>query len=393
MNGKSKNAKKCVSVLLAVLMVFSCLPVFAFAQDANVQNGDIIQFGNYPQDLVTDSKLVQELEKAPKEWKSYNYYYQRYEGSGTAEDPITPAMGKASDHMQYADFSYNGKNYRGVNFVRSGIGSFSGGGHVPNTDMYPDQKYKRNQVYYFEYMPIQWVVVDEEQGIVISKNTLDQQNYRDSYVKSNYYYTDSTLKKYANDYSESHLRTWLNHDFLTTAFTTSQSAMIAENEYALDEYFFIGQCYMPLDESVCDKITVPTCGEFFDYNILSTVATDYANVQGSNGEALATRTVYDVIVDDGCHYLAITDRDNADGAQAMPSVKTVTGINPMMKLTSLQNNTEMELFETDAAKCSCFFHKTQHSNNTVVNFFVDLIKSIFVTFSINQYCDCGLRHY
>lgn len=391
MNGKTKTAKKCFSLLLSLLMVLACLPVFSSAQETKIQNGDTIQFGNYPQDLVTDSKLVQELEKAPKEWKSYNYCYYEYEGSGTSEDPFIPIIGEPSDAMQYADFSYNGKNYRGVNFVRSGF--LTGAVHLPDVDIYPHQD-KRNQVYYFEYTPIQWLVVDAEQGIVISKNTLDQQNYRNSYVESDEnYYTDSTLKKYANDYSESQLRTWLNHDFLTTAFTDRQSAVIAANEYDLDEYFFIGDCFMPLDESVCDKITVPTCGEFFDYNILSTVATDYANVQGSNGESLATRTVYDIIVDNGCHYLAITDRDNADGAQAMPSVKTVTGINPMMKLTSLQNNTETDLFETDAAKCSCFFHKTQHSNNTVVNFFVDLIKSIFVTFSINQYCDCGLKHY
>ena len=391
MNGKTKTAKKCFSLLLSVLMVLACLPVFSSAQETKIQNGDTILFGNYPQNLVTDSTLVQELEKAPKEWKSYNYCYYEYEGSGTSEDPFIPIIGEPSDAMQYADFSYNGKNYRGVNFVRSGF--LTSAVHLPDVDIYPHQD-KRNQVYYFEYTPIQWLVVDAEQGIVISKNTLDQQNYRNSYVESDEnYYTDSTLKKYANDYSESQLRTWLNHDFLATAFTDRQCAMIEANEYALDEYFFIGDCFMPLDESVCDKITVPTCGEFFDYNILSTVATDYANVQGSNGDSLATRTVYDVIVDDGCHYLAITDRDNADGAQAMPSVKTVTGINPMMKLTSLQNNTEMELFETDAAKCSCFFHKTQHSNNTVVNFFVDLIKSIFVTFSINQYCDCGLRHY
>ena len=105
--------KKFLSLMLAVVMVFSVAP-FTMAQTTEAteyQVGDIIQFGLYPQTEITDTALIYKLNDLAPEWEdwtSYGYY------SGTGNYGTM----RRGDWMRYTDISFNDSKYRAVKFTQ-----------------------------------------------------------------------------------------------------------------------------------------------------------------------------------------------------------------------------------------------------------------------------------
>ncbi len=385
--------KKFLIFLISVIILLQG-SIIAFAEGNTIKNGDIIEFGNYPQTVVTDNKLVQELDKVQKEWKSYNYCYSKLVPSDKEDvDFEVVKDDHPSDYMQYSDFSYNGVNYRGVNFVCPS--AISSSMHWPDDEIYPDLTHGEfNGIYYFKYEPISWIVVDAENGIVVSQKALDQQEFNKSYYfdsETDYYYSDNSETNYANDYSESTLRKWLNNDFLSTAFTAQQKEIIAEKEYILDEYHFMLESYWPTGVIVNDKISIASSSELREYAFSPVAATDYAAIQGSQTKLLLTRTVFDKIIDEGGNAEAIR-MDNFKG-HSMSFVGNVGGcVVPVMKLKNLTNDNSMNIYNS-GKHCGCVCHNLHHSNNFFGEFIYKIIRTFWDWFSTSKYCDCGLRHY
>lgn len=377
--------KKLISVLLVVSMLMS-FSVIAFAENSTVKNGDIIFFGNYPQTLVTDNSLIKKLDKAPKKWVSYEHYYHYTNEEGKA----ISGNKKITDNMQYADFSYEGINYRGVNFVRPSM--LISGDHFPNEDLYPRLDWT-NEVYYFKYEPISWIVVDAENRVVVSQKALDQQEFNKTY-----YYDESNKKCYKNEsmsytadnYTVSDLREWLNNDFIDSAFTFTQKKKILTNTYELDEYYTFTDGYYSKNIFVEDYVAIPSSREFkkFGFNPIS--MTDYAYIQGSGGQSVTTRTIYESGFADKSSIEAIS-ADTFAESYILP-INNANSIVPMMKLSSLSNNTDMPLFE-NGSKCSCLCHNLEHEDNFFAEFIRNFIFELWSIFSIKQYCKCDLRHY
>lgn len=185
--------------------------------------GDSIFFGTFPQSEVTDTKLMGKLADAQKNWKSAGYY----SGTGSWDD------GKmtASDYMQYADFIYDNAGYRAIQFTKYRP-SQSGGVASPTSGN--GSGYATDFIYYFKFEPIEWIVLDPANGLVMSKKLLDAQAYQNLVKKNDgKYYTGSS---YANNYEKSSLRAYLNGAFYNAAFSTTQQSSIVETSYSYASY-------------------------------------------------------------------------------------------------------------------------------------------------------------
>lgn len=231
MKTKRKNIfKSLLALTLALIMVLGVAPISElagvdwaslFAPKAEAEGktykvGDIIEFGSYPQSKVTDSSLVSALNKASKKWVSYGYY----SGDGSYGSM------KPGNWMEYADFTYNGTKYRAVTFSQYRpywtIDASSSGNSYQD-----DNGYTTNNVYYFKYEPLKWRVLDPSTGLVLCESVIDSRAYSNTiYSDNSSCWNDAEHTHYANDYTTSSIRAWLNDDFYNTAFSPSQKASI-----------------------------------------------------------------------------------------------------------------------------------------------------------------------
>lgn len=195
----------------------------------NEKVGDIIEFGSYPQSLVTDSATIAALDGISKNWVSYGYY----SGTGNFGD----GQMKPSDYMKYADISYGLDKYRAVIF--SSYRPRYTGFELNNNSVYNEYQssngYQMGNVYYFKYETLSWVVLDPTEGFVICENVIDSQAYQNYIYYNNNnngngwddYYNSTECTHYAADWPTCSLREWLNKEFYNTAFTSSQKSQIA----------------------------------------------------------------------------------------------------------------------------------------------------------------------
>lgn len=220
--------KKILALFCVIVLTASCCIGTAYAdtdkcEEAPVHSkGDIVTLGTYPQTLVGDSKLISELDKAEKSWKSYGYTY----GNGNS------LYAKSSDYMKFCDFEYDSQEYRAVTFEKYRPNIIGGSQNESNSNQ-DDNGYDTGKVYYFRFEPIEWYVIDPENGVLISKDILDAQPFVNGYYNKKSegsvfgdYYTDSECTHYANDYSVSSLRNWLNEDFYSLTFDEEEQSKI-----------------------------------------------------------------------------------------------------------------------------------------------------------------------
>lgn len=263
--------KKAISLILSIVMMLSITAGLDFVVYATTyNNGDIIELGCYPQSVVTDSNLIENLNSQKLWWSSYDYY------SGTG---IVGNMTK-SDYMQYVDLEFAGAKYRGVKFSeyrpnKTYLKSASTASSQDNNGYYI------NEIYWFKYEPIEWQIVDVAKGELISVKAIDSQPISDKQYsetievqgkKTTHYYMDFPYSTYANNYAFSSLRTWLKSNLLITVFNRCErSNMLTE----IPNWQYDSN----------DKITLPYGIEWSTYTevtdeIRKATGTDYAKCQG-----------------------------------------------------------------------------------------------------------------
>ncbi len=215
-----KKARKILSLVLAALIVFTCIPFSVTAEgEVTYKVGDIIEYGNYPQSRVTDEALIAELDGAAKDWQSLNYY----SGTGSHDGKMTP-----SDYMKYADIEYNDARYRAIHFTKYRPYLTREAASTSTTYTFQHNNgYYINTTYYFKFEPLKWRVLDPDTGFIMCESIIDSQAYQNTiYQGSGEHYHDSTQSVYTNDYAQSSIRKWLNNDFYNVAFSSSQKANI-----------------------------------------------------------------------------------------------------------------------------------------------------------------------
>ena len=345
--------KRAISLFLAVIMLLSIVPFSAFATKSaksTYSEGDIIEFGSYPQMEVTNNYVLNSLNNLSLNWKSYGYYSS--DGDG---DFIK------GDWMKYADVTYNGNKYRAVKFTKyrpTDTGSealdygYEDGNWYTNQD---ENGYYADEVYWFLYEPLEWVVHDPETGLVRCKTVIDNQPFSNTLFDNSTpymtaaerekikYYKDNEHTMAANDYYESDIRKWLNADFYNTAFSDEEKNYI--NNTTVYTLASNNTTTAPCKEST-DKIFLydgeETSSDFYasqehallDYYIYKGT-TDYAKAQG----------VSTSMDEDFAYFYWLRSPSRSGEAQAFCSYKgntgltvnSVSGVCPAMHLNKITN--------------------------------------------------------
>jgi hypothetical protein len=125
--------------------------------------------------------------------------------------------------MWYIDIENSGNEYRGVYFT-SYRPEYTATTSSTSKSYQDDNGYTTSSVYWFKYEPITWRVLDVQSSsaFLMADLVLDSQDYH--YSLDNRTIGRSTV--YANNYKESHIRSWLNDTFYNTAFTAEEKARI-----------------------------------------------------------------------------------------------------------------------------------------------------------------------
>ncbi len=285
-----RTAKRILSTLLIVVMLIGVAPMggIDFAPKAKAMDlssykvGDLIEFGSYPQSEVKDSDLIAKIESAGASisWVDYNYY------AGTG-DWCDGNMKPVKDMMLYKDIPYGGSKYRAVkiNQYRPGCTEATSSTVTSCQDF---NGYYINNVYYFNYEPLKWRVLDASSGLVVCDSAIDSQPYNNFVLYADYeYWGDSNKTHFASNWENSSLRAWLNNEFYNTAFSEMQQDRIKEltreNKSTYDSKYD--------SNSTSDKITLLSYDEasnrsygFSSANSNDTArrrkGTDYAKCQG-----------------------------------------------------------------------------------------------------------------
>ncbi len=125
--------------------------------------------------------------------------------------------------MWYIDIENSGNEYRGVYFT-SYRPDYTATTSSTSNSYQDDNGYTTSSVYWFKYEPITWRVLDVQSSsaFLMADLVLDSQDYH--YSVGGRTIGGSTV--YANNYKESHIRSWLNDNFYNTAFNNEEKARI-----------------------------------------------------------------------------------------------------------------------------------------------------------------------
>ena len=354
-----RKLKSALSLLLCMIMVFGAVAVGGEgigelfnggkAEAAGYSVGDIITFGSYPQSEVTkesDSATYAKLEAATKNWISYGYYSG--DGSYGSMQP--------GDWMKYADITLGGEKYRAVRFTQYRPEWAKDPGSSDNSNQ-EDNGYTINNIYYFKYEPLKWQVLDPKTGLVLSKSIIDSQAYSNTIYEGTdaygyfTFWNNALNTNYANDYATSSIRKWLNRDFYSTAFTSTQKQNILPTTLDNSAY---STDYSKYDSiSTTDNVFLLSYSEAqnasygFTNNTSSTetreaVGTDYAKAQGL------------CVFSNGCSFWRLRSadnyysnvrgvRDDGDLNLGCGVNGTYFGIRPALRLSNLAS----DIFESD----------------------------------------------
>ena len=179
------------------------------------RNDNKIYFGTYPQTKVDASEEngLSLIEFDQTKWTSYRYYVN----SGQ------------SDYMYYLDVDTNKDgilDYRGVYFTNYRPTEYYGGHY---DDSYQEENgYKKKEVYWFSYDPIEWNILAEKDGkaLINANLLLDSQEFYPNNSTDSYEHNNGV--GYGNNYELSAIRKWLNDTFYNTAFNELEKRLIEE---------------------------------------------------------------------------------------------------------------------------------------------------------------------
>ncbi len=354
-----KGFKRVLSVILCAVILFGSIP-FAEVTDTNYHyasaatassysQGDIIEFGSYPQSKVTDESLISVLNSAGGKWISYKYY------SGSGGPYYGAGSMASSDFMFYKDVVYGEEKYRGVvfYFYRPSVTGYP----LDNTTFpsynneyfyarYSNQAkfgYYVNCVYWFKYEPIKWRVLDPDTGMIMADSIIDSQAFN-NYVSASDTDGDGKLDThwgtsgYANNYANSSIREWLNYDFYNTAFSTKQQYRIKQT--TLDNSAYSDSCSEYDSVSTTDKVYLLSYDDVLNSSygfknnpdvydsIRKTKSSDYAKCQGVYDINWRLRTASD----HSAYTCDVDDEGHVDGEYGWGASAACSGIRPAINI-------------------------------------------------------------
>ena len=255
-----------------------------------LEDGDVVTFGSYPQTLVRDNDLIDELDQVSKTWEKYPYYSKNTSPKSSQVANLNYSL------MEYADFYYGNQKYRAVRILKyrptQTVDMEPGDAQHSRQD---DYGYTTNYVYYFSYDPIRWLVLSKGNGILISEKELDSQPFNATYTRANnkltnnlnsdakpshYYY--STLRHWLNGISDNYTD-YYDFNFITTAFSSSERRDLRTRQMTFTD----GTIRKTTSEAVflLSKSELENYRRFADNPVnVPSVPTDYSEAQGCSAQ-------------------------------------------------------------------------------------------------------------
>ena len=353
-----KTSKRFLSLLLTLLLLLGTVS-FGFCAAAQETTayaaGDIIEYGTYPQSLVTDEELLAVLPQILGEQKTFNYYGNEI-GTGANIGNNLPFEG-----MTYVDVVYQNVKYRGVTI--DAYRPFTTPGGQESGSCQEENGYLAGNTYWFRFEPLRWRVLNPDTGLVMCDTLIDSQPfavYRNAMASSFYTgeYGSITDSNHSGGWWET-ISVWLNDHFLTTAFSASQQENILAEEIAND-YWYVGSgaggngAHRYDAPKTADKIYLPAwddlCLADFGFNTNGRAAdnaraltgTDYAKAQGlmvseTGAAEWWTRTVSRYY---NMNYDCVVSRSGAmSSAPAnLKDYNAYYGVCPAMRMVEIQND-------------------------------------------------------
>lgn len=218
---------------------------------------DTVYMGSFPQSQVTDEETLAGLAE---------FEFDLQPILALPREPSVPeGWTDSGEKYWYKDVELNGKKYRGLLIVRSRDGSYrqkQAGyellyGEVTKN---PDAK-----IYWFNYDPIKWAVVDEKDGeaFLVCKTKIGTMTFGD------------------NRWELSPIRDYLNNDVYNVAFNDEQKQEVLTSSVANDA-----------ESAGCesDYVTAPTDDKLFllSYAELNLYKTKFVSGVGASSYCVAT---------------------------------------------------------------------------------------------------------
>ena len=232
-----------------------------------------LTYGKYPQTIVNDIAITGPLNQEygtpitqSDKWTSYNYY----------------ASGATSSFMQYVDVDSDNDgelDYRGVYF--SDYRPINTTDAIGSSSYQYDNGYQTSTTYWFSYEPIEWSVLDQDDGklFITSKIILDSQSYYHEVSESEFAHNGGS--GYANNYALSDIRAWLNNEFYSLAFNDASAVETTTVDNSLSSTLDASNPYTCDDTN--DKMFLLSRSENHDYlsgSASTAEGSDYAKCQG-----------------------------------------------------------------------------------------------------------------
>lgn len=414
--------KRILSLFLVLILLFTLVP-FSYAEEsASDEVEKTLQFGSYPQALVTDEKLIEKLDKSAPEWENW-VSYGYISGTGNMGTMTT------GDWMRYTDLTVDGAKYRGVCFTQYRP-QYAYGPGVSGISSYQDEnEYYVESNYWFKFEPITWIILDYSCGLIMSETIIDSQPYNNTiYYDSNVrdityaFFRDSAFENYAGNYELSTIRTWLNDDFYNTAFTDEEKSKISSSELSNKGYYSItGETgFEALDSNDTeDNIFLLSYDEVlssdFGFNsshlnrdaARKTTGSDYAKCQGlyvyTGSGKEGNGNSYWILRSAGCDsYRNCYVHYSGGVSNIFNAASNYGGIRPACIYNDLpeidvdvhkhvddDNNNRCDICDCDTTEvCNCKCHQ-----DGFVGFWGKILLFIWKLFGIKKECACGIAHY
>lgn len=187
-----------------------------------IREGNKIKFGLYPQNHITDEEKVSLLNSKVSslptsssngDWTPYQYYLESNLESYTFYKDI--------------DLDNDGiLDYRGVYFTKYRPTFYTNSSPLEDAASQNDFGYKVNTVHWFSFDSIEWNILKEENGkaFLVSNLVLDNQIYYPTEEKNKFDHNQGN--GFANNYQLSNIRKFLNNDFYSISFTSSEKEVV-----------------------------------------------------------------------------------------------------------------------------------------------------------------------
>ena len=305
--------RKRLAALFAVSLIVNLILAVGFTKDVKVveadepfKAGDIVEFGSYPQTQVKDSTLIETLQ-GKVEGKTFKAYPYTSQNPNFNQVSGTTPMIRNTSMMSYYDFSYQGVKYRAVkiNEYRPDYCY----GPVDSNQRQSWNGFSKGNTYFFIWEPIEWIVLDPSEGLLLAKNGLDAPGFCEWYIYvaglgENGSYPLKNHNAYCSDYFYSTLRDWLTvpsdvqspyntFNFLNTALNSSEQNAIITTKMKSE--------YLTTEMAAWDKLFILSADEFNKYKSISGVTsckeTPYCMAQGgSNRWFLRSKASKDTLI-------------------------------------------------------------------------------------------------